>query len=357
MKMQEPLIPQGFPISICFAEDSLVKLFQSLENGEDLTTQEARYSLKLLESLPLSDLNILCLKMYPDCYRMTKAGRIRPSSVRYRNWGIMQHGLCLTARISVSPKTESACSLSDILEKDVPDKYYLTPKQTLKILIKLLRDVKESEYTLQTVSQSQSQATPEDLQVTPESTLKLTVKVKNGILLSWEGDASYFIDLNFPPTITPDARCITARHNSGISNRKGEHSGVLELTDIPSETEEPDPMAIMTPDRENVRQNGLRVKVPNKPMFTLTVTDVHGVIEKGCRIRKLMPIECWRLQGFTDEQFYKAQATGLKDGRLYKMAGNAVSVPVISALGDFIKRMEADGEEQERSEQLNAENN
>ena len=50
-----------------------------------------------------------------------------------------------------------------------------------------------------------------------------------------------------------------------------------------------------------------------------------------------MPIECWRLQGFTDEQFYKAVATGLKDGRLYKMAGNAVSVPVISALGMFIK--------------------
>ena len=31
--------------------------------------------------------------------------------------------------------------------------------------------------------------------------------------------------------------------------------------------------------------------------------------------------------------FYKAQATGLKDGHLYKMAGNAVSVPVISAIG------------------------
>jgi len=46
-----------------------------------------------------------------------------------------------------------------------------------------------------------------------------------------------------------------------------------------------------------------------------------------------MPIECWRLQGFTDEQFYKAESTGLKDGHLYKMAGNAVSVPVITAIG------------------------
>jgi DNA (cytosine-5)-methyltransferase 1 len=52
-----------------------------------------------------------------------------------------------------------------------------------------------------------------------------------------------------------------------------------------------------------------------------------------------MPIECWRLQGFTDEQFYKAQSMGLKDGHLYKMAGNAVSVPVISAIGEKIKRI------------------
>ena len=55
------------------------------------------------------------------------------------------------------------------------------------------------------------------------------------------------------------------------------------------------------------------------------------------RIRKLMPIECWRLQGYADEQFNKAATLGLKDGHLYKMAGNSVSVPVISAIGQKIK--------------------
>ncbi|WP_304433192.1 DNA cytosine methyltransferase [Acutalibacter muris] len=50
-----------------------------------------------------------------------------------------------------------------------------------------------------------------------------------------------------------------------------------------------------------------------------------------------MPIECWRLQGFSDEQFHKAAATGLSDAQLNKMAGNAVTVPVISALGEKIK--------------------
>ena len=132
--------------------------------------------------------------------------------------------------------------------------------------------------------------------------------------------------MNPDPVITDHARCITARQDSGISNHRGEHSGVIVVDD------EDEPRAVLTPDRETVRQQGRRVKEPNEAMFTLTAQDRHGIWHRG-RIRKLMPIECWRLQGFTDEQFKKAQATGLKDGHLYKMAGNAVSVPVISAIG------------------------
>ena len=143
----------------------------------------------------------------------------------------------------------------------------------------------------------------------------------------WGGKTGlYFIDMNPDPVITDHARCITARQDSGISNHRGEHSGVIVVDD------EDEPRAVLTPDRETVRQQGRRVKEPNEAMFTLTAQDRHGIWHRG-RIRKLMPIECWRLQGFTDEQFYKAQATGLKDGHLYKMAGNAVSVPVISAIG------------------------
>ena len=138
----------------------------------------------------------------------------------------------------------------------------------------------------------------------------------------------YFcIDMNPPPTLTDEARCITARQNSGISHHKGEHSGVFE---------EVEPRAIMTPERLEVRQQGRRIKEPNEPMFTITVTDKHGILRCG-RVRRLTPRECWRLQGFTDDQFDKVIAEGIKDGQLYKMAGNAVSVPVITAIGQFIK--------------------
>ena len=102
----------------------------------------------------------------------------------------------------------------------------------------------------------------------------------------WGGKTGlYFIDMNPEPIITDTARCITARQDSGVSNHRGEHSGVL-IEDAPR--------AILTPDRETVRQQGRRVKEPNEPMFTVTAQDRHGIWHKG-RIRKLMPIECWQI--------------------------------------------------------------
>ncbi|MDH9617260.1 DNA cytosine methyltransferase [Staphylococcus pettenkoferi] len=53
---------------------------------------------------------------------------------------------------------------------------------------------------------------------------------------------------------------------------------------------------------------------------------------EGLRIRKLTPLECWRLQGFSDEQFYKAKNSGVSKSQLYKQAGNAVTVNVVDAI-------------------------
>lgn len=44
------------------------------------------------------------------------------------------------------------------------------------------------------------------------------------------------------------------------------------------------------------------------------------------RIRRLTPLECWRLMGFPDENFYKAKELGLSDSALYKQAGNSIVV-------------------------------
>ncbi len=55
-------------------------------------------------------------------------------------------------------------------------------------------------------------------------------------------------------------------------------------------------------------------------------------VTNNLRIRKLTPLECWRLQGFSDEQFYKAKNSGVSKSQLYKQAGNAVTVNVVDAI-------------------------
>ena len=73
--------------------------------------------------------------------------------------------------------------------------------------------------------------------------------------------------------------------------------------------------------------------------------DLHDQVEqKKIRIRKLTTRECWRLQGFPDEYFDKAKASGVSDSQLYKQAGNAVTVNVAYAIGRAI--MEAMKDEQ-----------
>lgn len=56
------------------------------------------------------------------------------------------------------------------------------------------------------------------------------------------------------------------------------------------------------------------------------------IVESKYRIRKLTPLECWRLQAFSDVDFNKAKATGISDSQLYKQAGNSITVTVLEAI-------------------------
>lgn len=51
----------------------------------------------------------------------------------------------------------------------------------------------------------------------------------------------------------------------------------------------------------------------------------------GKGVRKLTPKECWKLMGFSDEQFEKV-AGKLSNAQLYKQAGNSICVPCLKAI-------------------------
>lgn len=175
-----------------------------------------------------------------------------------------------------------------------------------------------------------------------------------------------FIDLcREGSKMTEQARCLKARYYKGASNHAGQDSG--------------NAIPVLTPDRAEKRQNGRRFKEDGEPMFTLTSRDRHGVaidplgvlrnvrteygkefantLDASCNqgifvqvseeltvyavwyekyqcyiaIRKLTPRECFRLQGWSDDYFEKAQFVN-SDSQLYKQAGNGVTVTVIEAM-------------------------
>lgn len=86
---QQKLKQEECQILISSVQDFLARHSLLPENGEDLKMPEEPCSLKWPDWLQQNGLLIFSLKTYPDCCRMTKAGRFTRSSARFQNWGIM----------------------------------------------------------------------------------------------------------------------------------------------------------------------------------------------------------------------------------------------------------------------------
>lgn len=74
-----------------------------------------------------------------------------------------------------------------------------------------------------------------------------------------------------------------------------------------------------------------RGRVGKQVAQTLTTSPQIGAVTDNLRIRKLTPLECWRLMGFDDEDFYKAEKV-CSNTQLYKQAGNSIVVDVLEYL-------------------------
>mgnify|MGYP003085681288 FL=1 len=74
-----------------------------------------------------------------------------------------------------------------------------------------------------------------------------------------------------------------------------------------------------------------RGRVGKQIANTLLTGEEQCVVMNDFRIRKLTPKECWRLQGFPDWAFERAEKVN-SNSQLYKQAGNSVTVNVIEAI-------------------------
>nr|BFF33174.1 DNA cytosine methyltransferase [Staphylococcus epidermidis] len=106
--------------------------------------------------------------------------------------------------------------------------------------------------------------------------------------------------------------------------------GIIKLFDIPKS---------MHNDNERQRRvysiNGLA------PTVLARTDSAKILVEKNSHylIRKLTPLECFRLQGFQDSFFYNLKKAGLSDSQLYKQAGNAVTINVITSIANEVYKI------------------
>lgn len=75
-----------------------------------------------------------------------------------------------------------------------------------------------------------------------------------------------------------------------------------------------------------------RGRVGNGVAQTLTTACNQGVVTHDKMIRKLTPLECFRLMGFDDKDCIVLEENEISNAQLYKMAGNSIVVNVLMAI-------------------------
>lgn len=147
----------------------------------------------------------------------------------------------------------------------------------------------------------------------------------------------YLVDLcKGQPEQTEIARCLTARYGqTSLSTHPRERSGVLLI----KETTKQGYKEAGPGDTVDLGYPGSKTRGGRVSKLAHDAASVQGIVERGGRIRRLMPRECLRLQGFAEDQIDRLLAI-TSDAQAYKQAGNSVTVNVIEAIGRRIRAVD-----------------
>lgn len=164
---------------------------------------------------------------------------------------------------------------------------------------------------------------------------------------SWRMDTEFHTENsknnNISATLTtrPDTLGVTVKDNSisgtklqqevcnkAIQKNLVQPNDVIEYTFSNARLEEIDKGEIKKQNKENNNIMSTLVTQPEKLGVTVENYD-------QLRIRKLTPKECWRLMGFDDESFEKAEKVN-SNSQLYKQAGNSI---VVNVLEEIFKKL------------------
>ena len=136
----EEYMPETFQEQIAGVSDSHVRTspLQESNLGFKETVQACFSELCTLSDNSKKKIDPLTfsLRTLRICLVLMEDGISPDCSLKWSRGGMMQNGRCSTPKISECHKTGKGASLSDILEEEVPQKYFLSKEQTEKIVFK-----------------------------------------------------------------------------------------------------------------------------------------------------------------------------------------------------------------------------
>lgn len=189
----------------------------------------------------------------------------------------------------------SNITLSDMLETDVDEKYYLSEKGHINIMGNAINKELKDHYNR------------EEAIISPSISQTITTKMDRRV-----GDSTYILE-GYTDLKVKDYLIIKEATNKGYD--------IAMIGDSVS--------------LDQPKSKTRRGRVGKMESSTLTTSCNVGVVTDDLKIRKLTPKECWRLMGI-DDCYYEMASKVVSDTQLYKQAGNAI---VVDVFGLIVKQL------------------
>jgi len=197
--------------------------------------------------------------------------------------------------------------LKDMLQDEVDDKYYLSDEKISWIMNHREKRGSKNKFPLD----GDDNATCLNARYNKAGAEDLYIKV---------------IDKSVKQDVST---CIDASYYKGFGIRNGVCRQVVQVPSATKkgyeEAEDGDSISLEHPSSKTRRG-----RVGKGVAQTVNTGNGQAVINEY-KIRRLTPLECWRLQGFPDTAFMEAQKVN-SDTQLYKQAGNSITVNVMMEL-------------------------
>lgn len=293
---------------------------------------------KVSNSLP----QVLLMENVPNCHGTNNLKEWHKWTKTLEQLGYKNFWKDLNSKDYEIPQTRNRCYMVSIL--DCGNKIYNFPKKKkLKLLLKDLLESNVDEKYYLSEQMIKGMASTKFQSYSLKHSLQNTKGVCSTLIARYEGNPLTILDQNKNAVIIPENTkkgYALAKDGDGVYiNRPEQKRGVVQkgmiqtlktsVDDVGVVVKEPSYLGTYQYSKSDTFMKNKERYNPNKECAdTIQTTQKEGIVNSNLRIRKLTPLECFRLMAFSDEDYYKMK-NYLSDSKLYHCMGDSIVVKVL----------------------------